>query len=517
MPTTTTRSKFGARVRGLPWATTAGESALPRSDVHAPKLSSPPEARLRLLAGGLDLFIIAVSFVAAHWIRDSALTRDALATVLAAGTAAGLAALFVFVPHGLYDLRVIATGWTHLSRLIRSWGLLAAVVILAIFVMKPDPPLRSRLALGLFLALGFAAIATIRLGLWRTLVLARWEDALRGGRVIVGSGMLARRIASATSDPHGWEPRLVGFVDDHDPTAEDESHLDAPFLGGLDVVERLAQDRRIDEVIVAREDLSRGDLVELAHAWMDRGLRVGLASSAFEVMVARASSRVVGDAPLAEFRRSPQFGIRLFAKRAFDVAAVTLGGILLLPLLAAIAVAVKLTSPGPVLYRQKRMGRGGKPFTMFKFRSMVAGNDDRRHRDYVQELMNGTGSRVDGDGQPVFKLVDDPRITPLGKLLRRSSLDELPQLWNVLIGEMSLVGPRPCLPYEWELYRPWQRRRLDAVPGITGLWQVAGRSRVSFEDMVLLDLHYIANWSLPGDLAILARTVPVVLDGRGGH
>jgi exopolysaccharide biosynthesis polyprenyl glycosylphosphotransferase len=301
----------------------------------------------------------------------------------------------------------------------------------------------------------------------------------------------------------------VGFVDDQVP----REPLSAPFLGGLDVPARLGAEGRITEVLVAREDLSRGDLVELAHGWTDRGLRVTVASSTFEVMVARASGEQVGGVPLAELRPSRQQGAGRHLKRIFDITAVSLGGLLLLPVLIAVAVAVRLTSPGPVLFRQERIGRGGRPFTMLKFRSMVVGNDDQRHREYVAGLMKGNQAGVDG----VFKLVDDPRVTRIGAFLRRASLDELPQLWNVLRGDMSLVGPRPCLPYEWEMYRDWQRRRLDAAPGLTGLWQVAGRSRVPFEDMVLLDLHYIANWSFRGDLALLARTVPVVVAGSGGH
>jgi lipopolysaccharide/colanic/teichoic acid biosynthesis glycosyltransferase len=219
-----------------------------------------------------------------------------------------------------------------------------------------------------------------------------------------------------------------------------------------------------------------------------------------------------------ELQRSPQEGWRLTAKRGLDILAVAAGGVLLLPVFVTVALATKFSSPGPILYKQQRVGRQGREFTLYKFRSMVAGNDDGAHRRYVEAMITGRGpAAVDRNGNKVYKLVDDPRITPLGRFLRRTSLDELPQLWNVLRGDMSLVGPRPCLPYEWELYQEWQRRRLDVLPGITGLWQVTGRSQVSFEEMVLLDLHYIANWSLGLDIALLAKTVPVVVHGSGGH
>jgi lipopolysaccharide/colanic/teichoic acid biosynthesis glycosyltransferase len=187
-------------------------------------------------------------------------------------------------------------------------------------------------------------------------------------------------------------------------------------------------------------------------------------------------------------------------------------------MLAAVAIVIKLTSAGPVLYQQKRIGRHGKEFTLYKFRSMVANNDDQAHRKYMEAMIRGNQpAAFEAGGQKVYKLVNDPRVTSIGRLLRATSLDEFPQLLNVIKGDMSLVGPRPCLPYEWDLYEDWQRNRLDVLPGITGLWQVSGRSRVPFEEMVLLDLHYIANWSLSLDLALLLRTVPVVFCGSGGH
>jgi len=205
-------------------------------------------------------------------------------------------------------------------------------------------------------------------------------------------------------------------------------------------------------------------------------------------------------------------------KRMIDV----LGSLSLLALLSpvflAIAVAVKLTSEGPVLFRQKRIGEHGTPFTFLKFRSMYTDNDSSQHKEYVRQLIAGQAAKqpTDGNGEGVFKLTDDPRITPLGSFLRRTSLDELPQFLNVLRGEMSLVGPRPPVPYEVEAYATWHRRRLlEAKPGITGLWQVEGRSRVGFDDMVRLDLRYARNCSPWLDLKILIQTPKAVIAGNG--
>jgi lipopolysaccharide/colanic/teichoic acid biosynthesis glycosyltransferase len=207
-----------------------------------------------------------------------------------------------------------------------------------------------------------------------------------------------------------------------------------------------------------------------------------------------------------------------FTKRMIDI----LGSLFLLSLLSPafflIAAAIKLTSRGPILFRQKRIGEHGTPFTFLKFRSMYLNNDSSAHKEYVRQLIAGQAEKksVDGNSEGVFKLTNDPRITPVGRILRRSSLDELPQLINVLCGEMSLVGPRPPLPYEVEMYATWHRRRLlEARPGITGLWQVYGRSRVEFDDMVRLDLRYARNCSPLLDLKILLQTPKAVMNGDG--
>ena len=191
---------------------------------------------------------------------------------------------------------------------------------------------------------------------------------------------------------------------------------------------------------------------------------------------------------------------------------------MLSPVFLIIAAAIKLNSRGPVLFRQKRIGEHGTPFTFLKFRSMYANNDSTEHKEYVRQLIAGQAEKksAKGGGSGVFKLTNDPRITPVGRILRRSSLDELPQLINVLIGEMSLVGPRPPVPYEVEEYATWHRRRLlEAKPGITGLWQVHGRSRVEFDDMVRLDLQYARNCSPLLDLKILLQTPKAVMSGDG--
>lgn len=205
-------------------------------------------------------------------------------------------------------------------------------------------------------------------------------------------------------------------------------------------------------------------------------------------------------------------------KRAFDLSGALTGLLILSPVFLITAIVVKLTSKGPILYQQKRLGHKGRYFTFYKFRSMYVNNEDRIHREYMKKLISGSIKDINNgsEGDPCYKIVNDPRITPFGKLMRKTSIDELPQLWNVLIGEMSLVGPRPPLPYEVEEYKNWHYRRVfDVKPGITGLWQVSGRNRTTFDEMVRLDIFYAKNWSLRLDLSILLKTAKSIFVADG--
>jgi lipopolysaccharide/colanic/teichoic acid biosynthesis glycosyltransferase len=209
-----------------------------------------------------------------------------------------------------------------------------------------------------------------------------------------------------------------------------------------------------------------------------------------------------------------QSGWALAVKRALDVVGAVVGLVVLSPLFVLIALAIKRDSAGPVLFRQERLGKGGRPFEFYKFRTMVDGNDQSIHREYVSLLICSESEELKGE-TGAFKIEADPRVTRFGHILRRTSLDELPQLINVVLGDMSLVGPRPPIDYEVELYGPRERARFDVLPGITGLWQVSGRSQKTYQEMIDLDLRYIETWSLPLDLQILGKTVFVVLGRKG--
>ncbi len=204
-------------------------------------------------------------------------------------------------------------------------------------------------------------------------------------------------------------------------------------------------------------------------------------------------------------------------KRPLDLIAACIGLIVAAPIAAVIALLIKLTSPGPVLFKQVRVGKDGREFVLYKFRSMYVGSDDSRHREYIKLFIEGRDEelrKLQGD-KKLYKMTSDDRVTLVGKFLRRTSLDELPQLINVLRGEMSMVGPRPHLPYEVELYKDWHRRRLEGMPGITGWWQIHGRSRVPFDEAVRMDLWYLEHQSLILDIRIMLRTITKAIVGRG--
>jgi lipopolysaccharide/colanic/teichoic acid biosynthesis glycosyltransferase len=233
----------------------------------------------------------------------------------------------------------------------------------------------------------------------------------------------------------------------------------------------------------------------------------------FAIIPRRLNLESYGDVPVFGLMNGAPTPVEPLLKRILDPMGAFLLLALLSPLLLIVALAVKLDSRGPLVFRQTRLGKNGRPFTFYKFRSMVVGSDnDERRKGELQGFIQGT--KAQGSGST--KIVDETRITRVGRFIRKTSIDELPQLFNVIKGDMSLVGPRPCLPYEWEKYEVWHKRRLSVMPGCTGVWQVLGRSEVGFRDMVILDLFYAYNVSLHLDIWVMLKTIPVMLFGTGG-
>ncbi len=324
--------------------------------------------------------------------------------------------------------------------------------------------------------------------------------------LLVGTGPRAERFISMLNSHPEWGLKIVGLIDD-DLTRAGEKFFGIKVIGLINDIPAILKRRAIDEVIFIVPRTWLPKVQESIAVCEVLGIKTSVAADLFDLRIAQASQVDLDGFPLLSFETTFAFQWQLFLKRAFDILVSAVLIILLLPVLVLTAILIKLTSKGPVLFRQRRMGLNGRIFTLYKFRSMY--EDASRKLEEVKHL-----NEMDG---PVFKIKNDPRITPLGRFLRKTSIDELPQLFNVFLGYMSIVGPRPPIPAEVRNYQPWQRRRLSMRPGITCLWQVSGRSKISFDKWMELDLQYIDNWSFWLDFKILMRTIPVVLFRVGAH
>ncbi len=345
-----------------------------------------------------------------------------------------------------------------------------------------------------------------------------WHQVLRlepvqGAALVVGTGPIARHLVSALSG-HRAELQARGVVDTCEAGGWDGP---VPVVGRLDDLPTLLESGRYRAVIVADGQLTREAQLEVAEQCLRFGCQYQVVPDVFELMLDRVRVDVAGGLPLLGLKTSNLTGVNFVIKRLFDLVAASVLLLLASPLMLATALGIKLSSRGPVFFSQERVGLHGRTFRFLKFRSMHVGGDDSVHREYVKKWMANREATVEADGTKTFKLTDDPRIFRLGQFIRKFSIDELPQLFNVLRGEMSLIGPRPPIPYEVEAYREWHRRRFEALPGITGLWQVSGRNRLSFDEMVKLDIEYIESWTPVLDVKIALKTVGVVLSGHGAY
>ena len=429
-----------------------------------------------------------------------------LAGLPAAGAAAFAAALalswaglgWITGAYRTGNLASWASGMADVQRLLVtallvSWTLYGTA--LALGVQRPA-------SLALLTAGGVVVVA----GLLRLVarIAAHRIRPLQERTLIIGSGVVAGRLVERLRrQPHyGLLP--VGLLDDdvHAPGSPD-----LPTLGRLSSLEDVLREHQVHRVVVAFSHTTHEELLACVRICREQRVAVSVVPRLFDLLDGAHELDNVAGLPLISISAPTLGRTARLTKRALDVVVAGAALVVLSPLLAALALAVKLESRGPVLYRQVRAGRGGVPFQVLKFRSMHEGADAVKH-ELAADLQHDV----------MFKMYEDPRVTRLGRWLRRTSLDELPQLLNVLAGSMSLVGPRPIvLPEHEALSAPWQLKRVDLRPGITGPWQVYGRSHLPFEDMVRYDYQYVLGWSLGRDLEILLATVPAVLSGRGAY
>jgi exopolysaccharide biosynthesis polyprenyl glycosylphosphotransferase len=427
----------------------------------------------------------------------------------------------------LYKINVFLTLVEQSVAIFKSVGYGLIGLIIAAFIFKGNALVDSRLILGYFGGFALVNLTLFRLAVFRPLYMfLAQKQIFRRKVLIVGAGKSGKMMAAnlILDNTHGLE--VVGFADDTLPAGSrvfEHTHV----LGTSNDIPELVKQHSIDEVLIVIDNISYQRLIEIIDIARTTTAALKVSSELYDIIPSKLFIERYFGIPVISMMKNYNYAAFLLYKRGFDVVASLLGLLFLTIPFAIIALLIKLTSKGPVFFKQVRIGKDGKPFNFYKFRTMYVNNDDSIHREFTKKLIaeskNGHGElsktliNEGGELQQVKKIVNDPRITPIGRFLRKTSLDELPQLFNVLKGDMSLVGPRPCLPYEWEEYEAWHKRRLSVTPGCTGLWQVSGRSAVGFNDMVILDLYYIENMSPLMDLKIIFKTFPVMLLAKGGY
>jgi exopolysaccharide biosynthesis polyprenyl glycosylphosphotransferase len=406
-----------------------------------------------------------------------------------------LITVLMFARVDLYAERARRQGFARIST-----ALFQATVIALVFALANGEHFSSYYIFYGSLCIGAVYISSLRA---IHLKVTGWILAQAGYRrraVLVGSGKYIDDVAHALSSRARAAVDVVGYFS---LTPRPQNGLRS--LGSLDQLPAVIANERIQEVIIADPEFPQDRAVDLVDICHQRGVTVHIAPTTMEILIDRAEFVPGQTVPLFTLRPPVFEGIDYALKRVFDLIVSTVGLVLLTPVLLAIALAVRLSSRGPVIYRSVRPGMAGRPFRCFKFRTM------REHADQVQDDLESLNEKSGA----LFKIRRDPRLTPIGGFLRRYSLDELPQLVNVVRGEMSLVGPRPLPMRDFERLEEWHKKRYLVLPGITGLWQVSGRSDLDFDDLVRLDFLYLERWSVLLDLQILLKTIPAVLTRRG--
>jgi exopolysaccharide biosynthesis polyprenyl glycosylphosphotransferase len=410
---------------------------------------------------------------------------------------AALVTLLLFARSGLYADRAARPGLTSIVAC-----LFQTTVVAVVFALVSGEEFSSY-----YIFYGSLFFSVVFVGLIRTAYEAVTGFLLRQAgyerrAVLVGTDKHIEAVAHALSSNRENRIAVVGFVS---LVPRPDNGLKS--LGLLPDLHEIIVEHRIDEVIIADSDFPERETVDLVDKAQRGGVRVRIAPSTMDVLVQRADFVPGQSIPLFELR-SPRFeGFDFAVKRAFDILGSAVMLLLLSPLLLVMAIAIVVTSRGGALYRSSRPGIGGVPFDCLKFRTMFV---DAEHTQAALEQHNEASGAL-------FKIRDDPRVTSVGRILRRFSLDELPQLWNVLRGQMSLVGPRPLPVRDFERLEEWHKKRYLVLPGMTGLWQVSGRADLDFDDLVRLDFLYLERWSVSLDLTILLKTIPAVLGRRGSY
>lgn len=471
----------------------------------------------RIALALLDLAMINVAFLSAFYVRYEVLHGVALTTgfideplvkFFPLEVTVMIGIFFAFCLKGLYRLRSTGTWFKQF------WTIAAATTIaFAAFSVYEYLFRETDLFLSQTRAIvGFTWLAIIIVvSLARAIVSFALSSLYKRGigltnLLVVGSGRLGKlMMQQITASPYlGYH--VVGFIHDLDGPPNDFGRF--KVLGTMRDLDNVIRGHRISEVIIALPSHQHQQILRAVRVCERAGADFKLVPDLYELSLSRIDVDAVEGIPLIGLRRSLTSSWQYRIKRIVDIAGSLATLLITAPIWLLTALAIKFDSPGPILYKQERLGYRGQPFTCYKFRSMHINAD---------QMLDRLRAQIPENERIKFKLKDDPRRTRVGRFIRRTSIDELPQILNVLRGDMSLVGPRPPLPVEFENYEDWEKARLEMPPGITGLWQVRGRSEIVFDEMVLMDLYYIENWSLRLDLQILLSTIPAVLKSHGAY
>jgi exopolysaccharide biosynthesis polyprenyl glycosylphosphotransferase len=470
----------------------------------------------RLLSTGVaitDVLLINIAFAIAYWLRyDLQLFASVdeayfvpYRSFVPISIALTLLLLGIYKLGGVYNQHRGASWFDEVYSIVT--GTATGIILMTFVIVFLFRPLfYSRLIFLYASVLIIFLLSISRLGkrMLRNYLRKRGQGVDR--LLIVGAGEVGRTAMRNIVAHPSLGYQIVGFVDD----APEKGSTDIgrfKALGSTANIPRLVKEQSIDEVIVTLPWMYHRKIVSIIAQCERERVRVRIVPDLFQMTLSHLDVEDLGGIPMIGVREiAISSGERIF-KRTMDVVISTIGLVLLFPFFLLIGLVIRLDSPGSILFRQVRVGKDEELFACYKFRSMREGADEEKARLLDQNEADG----------PFFKMRNDPRVTPMGRFLRRASVDELPQLLNVLMGHMSLVGPRPAPPSEVQQYQPWHRRRLAVAPGITGLWQVSGRSELTFDEMVLLDIYYIENWSPALDLQILLRTLPKVILGEGAY
>jgi exopolysaccharide biosynthesis polyprenyl glycosylphosphotransferase len=469
--------------------------------------------RVRVFFGFADIVLVGLAFQIAYWTRVAlsasapAFEREFFLTPAVWVLLTGFSML-IWIALGawweIYDHIDATHPRVILRDAFRQCAVGATAMVLLQYLLRLN---LSRSFLGIFAISAWILLCLFRLNAGRWLRLFRREFGAPSYVMVVGTGEAGVRIAQQIEKAEGFGLQLIGFLasEDDPPLREDKLAKDYP-VHSLRELPELLHGHVIDEIIFAVDSRRLAEIEDIFLLCEEEGIRTRVAVDFFPHVNSHLYLDKLGGSPLLTFSATPHDEIRLLLKRAMDIVLAGAALVLLCPFMAMIALLIRLTSPGPAIFRQVRCGLNGRRFVFYKFRSMC------ENAEAMRAALAEQNERT-----TVFKMKNDPRLTPVGRWLRKFSIDEWPQLWNVLKGDMSLVGPRPPLPEEVEQYERWQRRRLRMRPGLTCLWAVSGRDHVDFETWMRLDMQYIDNWSLGLDWKIILRTIPQVLIGKGAH